>query len=253
MATSLILFLLIIATILLLFKRIKSGLTILLFTIIGFIGAGNGLIPDMFLRQLQGQFLSAPRPAWKNTNAIVLLGAGTIKLPGVNEVKPALMAYSRINKAAQLYFDCVKSHHRCSIIISGGDALKTGESEAAIYQNALLELGVNKSNIILEPNSLNTYKNAEFTSSIVKQKHFDQVVLVTSGIHLKRALLYFSFFDIHAQPAMADYLAPRIGMMSLGYNFAMMDFAIHEYLGMARFHVYHFLGWNKEVTSPGRS
>ena len=215
MVTLFILVLLIIVTILLFFKRVKSGLTILIFANICFIGIGNGLIPDILLRQLQSPFLNLPYPEWKNKNAIVLLGAGAIKLPDVNEVNPAIVAYSRINEAARLYFNCIKSHDRCELIISGGDALKVGKSEAVVYQKVLSDLGVNNSDIILEPNSLNTYKNAEFTSGLLKINQFDQVVLVTSGIHLRRALLYFSHFGIHAKPAFADYLASKIGIVLL--------------------------------------
>jgi len=179
------------------------------------------------------------------------LGAGANKLTGNNVVKPTIMAYSRINAAARLYFDCKNNHKRCEIIISGGDALKVGQSEAVVYQKELIELGVNNADIILEPNSLNTYKNAEFTSAILKKDQFDQIILITSGIHLSRSLLYFNHFGIDAKPAVSEYLMAQITIIPIGYNFAMADFALHEYLGIMRFHIYNVFGWNKEVSSPG--
>lgn len=251
MATLCILILLLIAALLFIAKRRRSGLTVLLFTILCFIGIGNGFVPALLLKQLQAPFLELSLPQWKSKNAIVLLGAGVVKLPGTKIIHPTIMAYSRINTAAFLYFNCISSHKKCEIIISGGDALKVGESEATVYQNALTDLGVNHSDILLESNSMNTYKNAEFTSAILNKNEFDQVILVTSGIHLRRALLYFSHFGVYPKPACADYLVSRIGFLTLGYNFAMTDFAIHEYLGIARFHIYNFLGWNKEVSCAG--
>lgn len=251
MATSFILILFIIVIILLLIKHIKSGIATLGFTLICFLLIGNGLIPSILLKQLQAPFVSLPKPQWKSQNAIVLLGAGAIKLPITNTIHPTIVAYSRINETAHLYFECVKDHNKCTIIISGGDALKIGRPEAMIYRDVLLSFGINNSDIELEPNSMNTYKNAEFTSALLKKSQFDQVILVTSGIHLKRALLYFSHFGINAKPALADYLAPQFAVIPLGYNFAMTDFAIHEYLGIARFYIYNFLGWNKGVSSPG--
>ncbi len=251
MATLLILILLVFATILIFFKKIRAGIIILVIANLFFIGIGNGFVPELLLRQLQIRFVNLPNPVWKNKNALVLLGAGAIKLPRDHQALPTIMAYSRINEAATLYFNCMKSHHQCEIIISGGDTMRTGKSEAVIYQNVLNDLGVKSSNIILEPNSLNTYKNAEYTSSIIKKNHFDQVILITSGLHLRRALLYFSHFGIDGTPAAADYLMPQIGGMPLGYNFAITDFAIHEYMGIVRFHLYNFFGWNKGVSAPG--
>jgi len=246
MATIFILTLFILVIWLLIIKHAKSGLAILILAITSFIAIGSGLLPAILLKQLQIPYTDVPEPLWKNKNAIVLLGAGTISLPGSNPVIPAIMAYSRITKAANLYFSCVKNKNTCTIVISGGDALKTGKSEAIVYRDMLSNLGIRTSDIILEPNSMNTYKNAEFTSSILKRNKFDKVILVTSAIHLKRALLYFSHFGIYPEPAFADYLTSEMSILPLGYNFAMTDFAIHEYLGIMRFHIYNFLRLNKQ-------
>ncbi len=251
MTTLFIFILLVIAILLAITKHIKACITTLIFTSVGFLAIGNGFIPSLLLIKLQKPFVDLPKNQWKSHNAIVLLGAGTIKLPISNAVNPTIIAYARMNEAARLYLECVKSHNKCTIIISGGDALKMGRSEATVYRDVLIALGINSADIELEPNSLNTYKNAEFTSVILKQSQFDQVILVTSGIHLIRALLYFSHFGINAKPALADYLTAQFAIIPLGYNFAMTDFAIHEYLGIARFHSYNFLGWNAAVSSPG--
>lgn len=139
----------------------------------------------------------------------------------------------------------------CSIIVSGGDAAEAGESEAVIYQKALIDLGVANSDIILEQKSKNTYQNAEFTSAILQNHSFNQIILVTSGIHMQRALLYFSVFGVNPMPAPSDYLSSITSYFPLGYNFAMADFTLHEYVGVVRFHLYNFLGWNKRSTAPG--
>jgi uncharacterized SAM-binding protein YcdF (DUF218 family) len=251
MVTFFILILLIIAIFLAISRHIKACISTLIFALVCFFAIGNGLVPLILLKQLQTPFVDLPKPEWKSQNAIVLLGAGAIKLPTTNAIKPTIMAYSRIHETARLYLECAKDHHQCTIIISGGDALKIGKSEAIVYRDALLSLGINNSDIELETNSMNTYKNAEFTSNILKKNQYSQVILVTSGIHLKRALLYFSNFGINAKPALADYLTPQFAVIPLGYNFAVTDFAIHEYLGIARFYFYNFLGWNKNVSVSG--
>jgi uncharacterized SAM-binding protein YcdF (DUF218 family) len=251
MATSFILILLIITIILLLRKYIKTGTSTLIFTLACFLLIGDGLVPSLLLKQLQMPFVDMPEPQWGSQNAIVLLGAGAIQLPITHAVRPTIIAYSRLNETMRLYRACITEHHKCTVIISGGDTLKMGRSEASVYQDVLLTMGVKNADIELEANSMNTFKNAEFTSAILKKSQFDQVILVTSGIHLTRALLYFSHFGINAKPALADYLTPQFSVIPLGYNFAMTDFAIHEYLGITRFRIYNFLGWNKEVSAAG--
>ncbi len=50
------------------------------------------------------------------------------------------------------------------MIISGGDAQNNGVTEAEVYEQQLLRLGVPMADIIQEPNSVNTWKNAQLTS-----------------------------------------------------------------------------------------
>ena len=203
------------------------------------IAISSGLIPNLLLKPLQAPFVHLPAPQWKKNNAIILLGGGTVRLPNSNIYFPSALVYSRIYKTAELYFSCIKQHD-CKIIISGGSIENTEKSEALVYERALMKLGISQDDFILEQNSTDTQTNAEFTKVILKQSSFDQVVVVTSGIHLKRSLLWFSHFEIQAIPALADYSKPHLSMMSLGYNFALTDFALHEYLGIVEFYLYNF-------------
>jgi uncharacterized SAM-binding protein YcdF (DUF218 family) len=251
MSIVLIFAFIIILLIFILFNRIKAALITVFITAFFFILIGNGLLPALLLKNLQQSYVHLPQPSWQKNNAIVLLGAGAINITNTSSIAPTVMAYSRIYMAANLYFNCKKSQSNCKIIVSGGDALKAGDSEASVYAKALYKLTIPKSAIILESQSLNTYKNAEYTSKILNAQHYDQIYLVTSGIHLTRSLLYFSHFGITAKPMMADYLKPQLSILPLSYNFAMADFAIHEYLGLARYYVYEFLGLNTEVKAAG--
>jgi uncharacterized SAM-binding protein YcdF (DUF218 family) len=227
-------------------KKKKLAIILQIIFLISFYLSGSGLAVLFLMPHLE---LSANHkniaPAWQKNNVIVVLGAGNIKLPQSNIIKPSFFSYSRIYEAANLYFLCKKSANQCNIITSGGDVSKFGKSEAEIYFEHLIALGVNKDDIILESKSNNTYQNAEFSSVIIKAKKYDQVFLVTSSLHLKRSLLYFSNFAITLKPIMADYVKPQISLIPIGYNFAITDFVIHEYIGIARFYVYNFLGLNK--------
>lgn len=241
--TFLIGILFLIGLLLIVLKFTRTSMFCLTLTFILFFMDSLGFLPTLLLNNLETySFLSQPK--WAKNNVIILLGAGAEDLPQSNIVKPTPMAYPRIFEAARLYNLCKKSSNNCTIIISGGDALSKAESEAEVYQTELNNIGINNTNIILESRSLNTYQNAEFTSDIIKSKHFDNIILDTSGIHMKRALLYFSHFGINPTPAISDYMEPELFISTLGYNMAISDFAMHEYAGIMRYYIYNFFGLN---------
>jgi len=211
---------------------------------------GIGVFSSCLLKKLES-YSPLNHPAWMKRNAIIVLGAGAVKLPEENSEKPTVLAYSRIYEAARLYSSCKNTNAECKIIISGGDAQSNGQSEAVVYQNALNGIGIKNTDIILESNSMNTYKNAEYTSVILRKNKFDTVLLVTSGIHMKRALLYFGHFGVKPIPAVSDYIPPKIFIIPLGYNFAITDFVIHEYAGIIRFYLYNYFGLNTSSAAPG--
>lgn len=246
MSLVFILFMLFLAFCFTLLKKKKSSFIMVAFALFFFISIGDGYLPATWLTALQKPFINQPSLKWGKHNVIILLGAGTVKLVNSTQVLPTLIAYSRINTTAEIYQDCIKKSNQCTIIISGGDAAHTGQSEAVIYQKDLLKLGVKPADIILETNSLNTYKNAEFTHEILQKREVDNIFLVTSGLHLRRSLLYFSHFGITATPVLADYLPARLTLIPQGYNFTVADFALNEYIGILRFHIYNLLGLNKK-------
>lgn len=213
-----------------------------------FLTLGCGPIPEWLLCNLQSAYAVKHPIGWGKRNAIVLLGAGTEKV--ASAVEPGPFAYARIVETAELYNDCRKTAAECTIIVSGGDATHNGASEATIYRNSLLKLGVGATDLLLESDSMNTWQNAQFTSAILQRYDADRVALVSSGIHLRRSALYFSHFGVSATPVRADYLRARWSVLPLSYNFAVTDFALQEYIGIARYHAYNLLGWNSTRTRP---
>jgi uncharacterized SAM-binding protein YcdF (DUF218 family) len=188
---------------------------------------------------------------WGQRNVIVLLGAGTVRVAGDGPVEASLFAHGRIDKAAVLYRECRLAGRACKVEVSGGDARGLGQSEAAVYAGNLQQLGVGASDLLLEPRSMNTWQNAQFSGPLLKTYGADRVLLVSSGSHLLRAMLYFSHFGIHATPVRADYVSGITSWLPLSYNFAMADLALHEYAGVARYHVYNAMGWNVKATRAG--
>ncbi|MCL1125037.1 YdcF family protein [Shewanella surugensis] len=220
--------------------------SLLFITLALFLLVGTGIIPQYLLDKLQQDYRLKPEVQWQKNNAIILLGAGTQKIPYTHQIEPPFFAYGRLSETVIQYQLCQRSKQVCKVIVSGGDPMNNGLSEAEVYKATLTLSGVADNDIITEANSMNTWQNAKFTHRILEADHFDNLVLITSGFHLRRSELYFTHFGIHAIPIRADYMAAKISPLPLWYNFAITDFAIHEYIGIARYFVYNVMGWNND-------
>ncbi|HEX7324055.1 MAG TPA: YdcF family protein [Rhodanobacteraceae bacterium] len=228
----------------------RTGSAALVLAAALFIVEGCGWLPAWLLHGLQAPYAQRPAIAWAPRNAIVLLGAGTVHPPG-GAVEPALFANGRINEALAIYRECKASGNSCRLEVSGGDALHTGQPEATVYGKLLVRLGVPADDLLLEPRSMNTWENAEFSAPLLRAYGAERVVLVSSATHLRRASLYFRHFGIDVTPVRADWLSVHTGWWPRSWAFAMTDLALHEYYGVFRYHVYEALGWNVHATRPG--
>jgi uncharacterized SAM-binding protein YcdF (DUF218 family) len=246
MSTFFMFLLILICVVLSLFNYKKMSLITGSILVLSYLVIGDGFFPAYLLHNLQSPYNQFTPIKWKKTNTIILLGGGTSKDPRSNKIKPSILAFSRIAETAIIYQQCKKAKVSCYILISGGDPLHHGKSEATTYQESLLSLGVDSKDIQLETQSKNTYQNAKFSSTLLKKQFSEQLLLVNSALALKRALLYFSFFNLYPKPIPSDFITIPISKFPLGYNFAMNDFAIHENIGIFRFYIYNFLGWNKK-------
>lgn len=234
-----------IASLLLAKKRYYSATLIYLLESILFFSIGCGPVPGWLLNNLQKPYSLPQTPQWKERNAIILLGTGTVKIAQTNAVEPMTLAYSRLYKAFELYMDCKKVHHTCTIVATGGDPQHNGVSEASTYQDKLLRIGVNPDDIIVEPDSVNTWQNIKYTHFKLEEYKPSYITLITAGIHLERSLLYASALGIRATPIRSDYLQAIPSIFPLSYNFLLTELALHEYIGLARYHVYTLVGWNR--------
>lgn len=78
------------------------------------------------------------------------------------------------------------------LVLSGAAYDKSGPSNAAAMKMQAEDAGVPESAILIDEDSVNTQQNAENTQSIFKENDFQNVILVTSGYHQRRASLEFN-------------------------------------------------------------
>jgi uncharacterized SAM-binding protein YcdF (DUF218 family) len=189
--------------------------------------------------------------SWEPRAAIIVLGGGTEQVADTRALEVPALAYGRVMKGLELYLQCKRAGKACVVLVSGGDTRGVGVSEAKVYGAVLVKTGVDPADLVIEDRSLNTWQNARFCAAWLSGHPQDQVVLVTSGLHLRRGILYFSRFGIHPLAARADYVGARVSPMPLAQNFLLTDLAMHEYGGLLRYRVYELLGWNIEAKHPG--
>jgi uncharacterized SAM-binding protein YcdF (DUF218 family) len=122
-------------------------------------------------------------------DAILVLGGG-LSPPNSRTPYPNLApAADRYWQAARLW----RAGKAPEILISGGaqpwsDALGS-EAEAAV--EFLTDLGVPADRILLEPASLDTRQNAELSARLLRARGAQRVLLVTSALHMRRAMAHF--------------------------------------------------------------
>lgn len=218
-----------------------------------YFGVGCGPLAGMLADRLQAGYTANAVIRQAPATAVVLLGNGTeLVTDGTGptaEIGP--FAYARVVKSLQVYRDCKRVNTVCFLLITGGDPEHYGATEASVYGAMLRHLGVDPADLLMEERSLNTFQNAQNTAPLLQSHRVDQVFLVTSGMHLRRSLLYFGHFGVTAQPVRADHVGSMAAVLPLSYNFLVMDLALHEYAGVVRYYVYQLMGWNAQAKRPG--
>lgn len=119
------------------------------------------------------------------------------------------------------------------LLLSGGPVFGSG-SDAQAMARVAEGLGVPSSDIVLEDRSRDTEDEARIIQSMVGG---DSMVLVTSAVHMPRAMRLFSRAGMNPIPAPADYLAHPGSLagrlLPSADSIDHIHIAWHEVLGMA--------------------
>ena len=224
-----------------LFGRRWKGLLVVFISFVVLVVAGSPLSKSLYAKH-ERSFPVTPVESSPQGDAIVVLG-GDVAIPNSPRVTSQLNG-NRLIHAYRLY----RAGKAPVILISGGNVFpQEGLDPEAVYSRRLLEeFGVPSDAILLESDSRNTHENAVRTRKILGAIGIDQILLVTSGFHMKRAALTFekSGFDVIPSPSgisVVDYAQPRFldWWPSLG-NLKRAQILIHEKIGLM---VYRIRGW----------
>ena len=163
-------------------------------------------VPQWVQARLEAPFPAQPLEAVPTAQAIVVLG-GAIGAPVLGGLYADLSdASDRVWHAARLY----KAGKAPVLVLSGGtNPAVNRTSEADAMQGFLLDMGVPASAMLLEGASRTTQENARFSAAMLQQRGITRVLLVTSALHMPRALAIFSAEGLHVLPAATDHARPQ--------------------------------------------
>ena len=176
------------------------------------------------------------------SQAIVVLGGNTANNRD-NWFEPydSKTARSRVDAAAELYHA-----GKAPLIVVSGAALEGNVSEARIMSSALHQHQVPDSAILQEDSSDTTRENGVYTVRLLKKHELSHVLLVTSALHMPRAMAVFRRLGVDATPAPArpQIVRPQHPGFSAWIPnmraFSASRSILKEYIGLL---VYWMRGW----------
>lgn len=177
-------------------RRLVLGALLLIFL------GGNRWISMSLVRSLEQRYL--PQKSYPTADVAVVLGGGTDTQQYPRSTVEVNGAGDRVIFGLKLYKDGITP----KLLVTGGNADWQGEyasSPAEDMASLLMLMGVPEADLILEPDSLNTFEDAQFSAKIIQDQGFKKVILVTSALHMPRSVKLFQEAGVEVIPAPVDY------------------------------------------------
>jgi uncharacterized SAM-binding protein YcdF (DUF218 family) len=145
-------------------------------------------------------------PSIRPVQVLVVLGGG-VSPPASDRTEIDLKSTTdRVWYAARLFH---AGKAPLVLLSGGGDPKRQAYSEARAMAVFLQDLGVPAQAIALEETSRNTRENAAFSAALLKARGIEHILLVTSALHMHRALALFKAQGLQVTPAPTDFEAGR--------------------------------------------
>lgn len=212
--------------------------------------SSNAWVATRLVQSLEWRNL--PPDSLPTAEAIVVLGGSTRPADYPRPWVDIMESGDRVLHGAQLY----KAGKAPKLILSGGRIAWKGGGppESDDMAQIAVAMGVPKSDILEDPTSLNTYQNAVNVKGIVQRENIDTILLVTSAMHMPRALAIFRKQGMNAIAAPTDFLVSEravaeitgsrqailLSLLPNASNLDTVSRAIKEYIGLI---VYRLRGW----------
>lgn len=190
----------------------------------------------MLAAPLEGRFHEAPRDLPAPPDGIIVLGGAADAELSAERSWPILSeAAERLTTPIAL----MRKYPEARLIFSGGSAAPLGIPETEVAKQFWNDVGLDESRVFYEERSRNTLENAVFTRDLVQPKAGERWLLVTSAMHMPRAIGVFrkAGFPVIAFPV--DYRTHRdirrLEIPGALGAFALFESAAHEWAGLVAY------------------
>jgi uncharacterized SAM-binding protein YcdF (DUF218 family) len=227
-----------IGALLLLLRRQRTGTLLLSFGVVLLLVLGYSPAGNVLMLSLTERF-----PAWQSDgrepDGIVVLGGA------IDADATAARQLLEVNSSAErvtAMLELARRYPKARIVFSGGPSslIETSLAEAPVAGDLLQRFGVAPDRIVLESASRTTDENARFTRAMVAPKPGELWLLVTSAVHMPRAIGVFrkAGFDIEAYPVdwrTRGWIDAAEPFDQLSSGLARTDAAMHEWVGLVAY------------------
>jgi uncharacterized SAM-binding protein YcdF (DUF218 family) len=243
------LLLLLLAGILLAWRRLRLGRMLIGLATVGFLACAILPLGIWAAAPLENRF-PLPQPMPERVDGIVVLG-GSIE--GVISAARGQVtvggAAGRITETLAL----ARRYPAARIVISGGEGtiVQQGKPEAEATKALMVDLGVAAERIETENRSRTTAENATFAYDMVRPKPGEVWLLVTSAVHMPRGVGSFRRAGWQVVPYPVDYRTLPGRSMAIDFDLAsglgLLTAALKEWIGL----VFYYATGRTDALLPG--
>jgi uncharacterized SAM-binding protein YcdF (DUF218 family) len=225
--------------------RSAAARRVLLIIAVGYTAASTFVVPDAVNRVWARHYRPlVAQDVTRRPAAIVLLGGGEERIRGWSDRVPLMedVEAERVVEAWRVF----KLTDAEWIVSSGAASVRDGlpTPTCVVMRDALVQLGVPSSRILLDSSSFDTHEEAVMIAPMLRERNIQQIVLVTSAVHMPRSVGAFRALGMETTPAIAPdpgafrgwnetYLPSRRGL-------EMSSQLAHELVGLP---YYWMRGW----------
>ena len=222
-------------SLLLLTRFTRLGRALLVMSAVMLAVCGFSPLGNLLLYPLESRF-----PTWSPSQAapdgIIVLGASIdVDMSRAHGIPVVGTSADRIIRTTAL----ARKYPNARVVFTGGspNLISSDAKEADLAAEIFESLGIDKSRLILERRSRNTYENALFTKAMVDPKPGERWLLVTSAYHMPRSIGLFRKAGFAVEPCPVDW---RVGTGSDVVSFtdiaedglSRTNVAVREWLGL---------------------
>jgi uncharacterized SAM-binding protein YcdF (DUF218 family) len=221
----------------------KTGLIAGLIVILALWTCATPLFAHWLAGVLEDQYPAQKAETYPASDVAILLGGAAYSPNENNPYGDLTEAGDRVLHAYRV----LKAGRVSKILISGGNLFDPEHRpEAEAIADMLVSLGIDRTALMVEGRSRNTYENAVESAEIWRREGFKSALLVTSAVHMRRALAVFRKAGFAVEPAATDFLSAHpvppfpLSLLPRAESLSDTTNVVKELLGLL---VYRWRGW----------